>query len=91
MFSVIGSDRDGIAYQVTVGDDGAASGSPRVVGALAAAAGSRVLVSPTGPEMTVTAGDPGSAWAWLAASTRVVETAGDLPGIAPPRAAGAVN
>lgn len=89
MFTVIGSYQD-VAYKVTVGDDGAVTGSAAVVGALQAAAGQQVAATPTGPVYDVRAGDPVSAWAWLATQTRVVETGGDLPEIVPPRRLGAV-
>jgi hypothetical protein len=87
--SLIGS-YNGVAYTVTVADDGTASGSSRVVAALQAAVGQRVPVTPTGPVYTVAAGDPTSAMAWLAANTRITETSGDVPRIVPPPIPGVV-
>jgi hypothetical protein len=88
-YSLIGS-YNGVAYTISVGDDGALSGSSRVVAAVQAAAGQPVAVTPTGPVHTVTAGDPTSTMAWLAANTRITETSGDVPRIVPPPIPGVV-
>lgn len=89
MFTVLGS-YQGIAYTLTVGDDGALTGSSRVVSALRAADGEQVAATPTGPVYEVKPGDPVSTFAWLARQTTVVETGGDLPVIVPPARLGAV-
>lgn len=88
-YTVAGS-LEGTAYKVTVADDGTATGSQPILDALVSWQGQTVTASPTGPEYTVTDGDPVAVYAALTARTQVTATSGDTPPLVPPVRLGAV-
>ncbi len=93
MFTVTGF-IDSVAYSATVGgigpDEGVVSGTRTVMSLLRLHEGQEVLVTPTGPTVTVDLHDEKAVLGALHALTTVSEVVGDAPEVIPPVEPGAV-
>lgn len=89
MFTVLGS-IDGVAYKITVPDDGPPTGSGRAVALLRGLVGEQVKVTPTGPVYTVALDNPTSVLAALQVETDVAAVSDGAPATLPAAVPGAV-
>lgn len=88
MFTVTGTDPQGVGYHVAIGEQGTyglAAGSANALNLLIEHDGQELDVTPTGPVVLVDRSDPESLLGALYALTRVSKVAGDdIPGVFPP-------